>query len=53
MKENLLPKINNPDDLRKLSVDQLPLLAKELREFIIAIVAKKEGHLGASLGVVE
>ena len=53
MKENLLPKINNPNDLRKLSVDQLPLLAKELREFIIAIVAKKEGHLGASLGVVE
>ena len=53
MKENLLPKINNPDDLRKLSVDQLPLLAKELRSFIIAIVAKKEGHLGASLGVVE
>ena len=53
MKENLLPKINNPNDLRKLSVDQLPQLAKELREFIIDIISKKEGHLGASLGVIE
>lgn len=31
----------------------MPLLAKELRDFIIDIVATKEGHLGASLGVVE
>ena len=51
--ENLLSKINNPTDLRKLSENQLPQLAKELREFIINIVSKKEGHLGASLGVVE
>lgn len=34
-------------------MDQLPQLVKELREFIIDIVATKEGHLGASLGVVE
>jgi 1-deoxy-D-xylulose-5-phosphate synthase len=39
--------------LRKLSPTELPVLAKELREFIIDIVATKEGHLGASLGVVE
>lgn len=32
---------------------QLPQLATELREFIINIVATKEGHLGASLGVIE
>jgi 1-deoxy-D-xylulose-5-phosphate synthase len=51
--ENLLLKINNPTDLRKLSENQLPQLAKELRDFIIDIVSKKEGHLGASLGVVE
>ena len=51
--ENLLSKINNPTDLRKLSENQLPQLAKELRDFIIDIVSKKEGHLGASLGVVE
>ncbi len=48
-----LDHINVPKDLRQLSVDDLPQLAKELREFIINIVATKEGHLGASLGVVE
>lgn len=53
MDSDLLVHINAPADLRKLSVTQLPLLARELREFIIDIVATKEGHLGASLGVVE
>ena len=53
MPENLLSTINNPTDLRKLEKSQLPELAKELREFIIDIVSTKEGHLGASLGVVE
>ena len=49
----LLDTIKLPEDLRNLSKSQLPQLAKELREFIINIVATKEGHLGASLGVVE
>lgn len=53
MTENLLSQIENPSDLRKLSENQLPQLAKELREFIIDIISQKEGHLGASLGVVE
>ncbi|GGK39001.1 MULTISPECIES: 1-deoxy-D-xylulose-5-phosphate synthase [Flavobacteriaceae] len=53
MKANLLAGINNPKDLRKLPKEQLPKIAKELRDFIIDIVATKEGHLGASLGVVE
>ncbi len=53
MQKKLLKNINLPSDIRKLSADDLPLLAKELREFIIDIVATKEGHLGASLGVVE
>ncbi len=53
MKETLLSHIEYPDDLRKLSIDQLPDLAKELRDFVIHIVATKEGHLGASLGVIE
>src|SRR6478735_4431673 len=53
MKSTLLSHINNPKDLRKLDLSQLPELAKELREFIIDIVSVKEGHLGASLGVVE
>ena len=49
----LLDAIKFPSDLRKLTTDQLPKLAKELRAFIIDIVATKQGHLGASLGVVE
>ncbi len=49
----LLDTIQSPKDLRQLNQDDLPQLAQELREFIINIVATKEGHLGASLGVVE
>lgn len=48
-----LKHINVPEDLRQLQPEDLPQLAKELRDFIINIVATKEGHLGASLGVVE
>lgn len=48
-----LKNIENPKDLRRLEPSELPQLAKELRDFIIDIVATKEGHLGASLGVVE
>ncbi|WP_435413963.1 1-deoxy-D-xylulose-5-phosphate synthase [Polaribacter aestuariivivens] len=51
--KNLLDHISNPEDLRKLNRTQLPQLAKELRDFIIDIVSTKEGHLGASLGIVE
>ncbi|WP_299271852.1 1-deoxy-D-xylulose-5-phosphate synthase [uncultured Psychroserpens sp.] len=53
MQKRLLDHINFPKDLRQLQPNDLPQLAKELREFIINIVATKEGHLGASLGVVE
>jgi 1-deoxy-D-xylulose-5-phosphate synthase len=53
MKSNLLQTINNPADLRQLDEAQLLQVAQELRSFIIGIVAVKEGHLGASLGVVE
>jgi 1-deoxy-D-xylulose-5-phosphate synthase len=53
MKSNLLESIYSPIDLRQLDEAQLPQLAQELRDFIINIVATKEGHLGASLGVVE
>jgi 1-deoxy-D-xylulose-5-phosphate synthase len=51
--KKLLSHINSPHDLRKLSKEALPQVAQELREFIIDIVSVKEGHLGASLGVVE
>jgi 1-deoxy-D-xylulose-5-phosphate synthase len=49
----LLSNINSPKDLRQLDPNQLEQLAGELREFIIDIVSTKEGHLGASLGVIE
>lgn len=49
----LLEQIKDPSDLRKLSIAQLEDLAVEIRRFIIDVVATKEGHLGASLGVVE
>lgn len=53
MSENLLQNINSPKDLRQIPEKDLPQLARELRDFIIDIVSAKEGHLGASLGVVE
>ncbi|MBR9757609.1 MAG: 1-deoxy-D-xylulose-5-phosphate synthase [Algicola sp.] len=51
--KNILNNIQTPKDLRELAKIKLPQLAQELRQFIIDIVATKEGHLGASLGVVE
>lgn len=49
----LLDHIDTPQDLKGLSIDELVELTQDLRKFIIDIVATKEGHLGASLGVVE
>ena len=49
MSLELLNSIISTKKLRELSEDNLPQLAKELREFIIDVVATKEGHLGASL----
>ncbi|SEN45680.1 1-deoxy-D-xylulose-5-phosphate synthase [Flavobacterium sp. CF108] len=53
MKSNLLSNIYNPADLRLLKEEQLTEVAQELRQFIIDVVSVKEGHLGASLGVIE
>lgn len=49
----LLDTLNAVEDLRLLKASQLPALASELRSFIIDILSAKQGHLGASLGVVE
>lgn len=51
--QQLLQSINNPDDLKKLDINQLPELCQELRTFIIDELSQNPGHLGASLGVVE
>ena len=53
MKTGILSQINSPADVKKCSSAELLVLAEELRAFIIDIVSTKEGHLGASLGVVE
>jgi 1-deoxy-D-xylulose-5-phosphate synthase len=53
MAQELLSQINDPADLRRFRESELITVAQELREFIIDAVAAKEGHLGASLGVVE
>jgi 1-deoxy-D-xylulose-5-phosphate synthase len=53
MSETLLSQINDSVDLKRFRESELPTIARELRSFIIDIVAAKEGHLGASLGVVE
>ena len=50
---HLLKSINGPQDLQALSADQMPLLASEIREFLVDSVSKTGGHLGPNLGVVE
>ena len=49
----LLNDINSPDDLKKLSREQLHQVCDELRQYIIDVVSVYGGHFGASLGVVE
>ena len=49
----LLDEVRLPADLRRLSLDQLPRLAEEVRQEVIHVVSQTGGHLGAGLGVVE
>jgi 1-deoxy-D-xylulose-5-phosphate synthase len=49
----LLSKINSPDDLKKLKLKELNLLAQEIRRVIVSTVASNGGHLASNLGVVE
>src|SRR5690606_32559018 len=49
----LLPSISTPADLKKLRVDELPALAKEIRQAIFEQVSRTGGHLAPNLGVVE
>lgn len=52
-KGTLLSDINSPEDLRKLPVEKLPQLCQDIRQFILEVISRNPGHLGASLGVVE
>lgn len=49
----LLAAINSPDDLKKISSEQLHQVCDELRQYIIDVVSVYGGHFAASLGVVE
>ncbi|MDD5174757.1 MAG: 1-deoxy-D-xylulose-5-phosphate synthase, partial [Candidatus Omnitrophica bacterium] len=49
----IIDTINSPDDLRKLKLIDLPVLAKEIRHEILSTVSKTGGHLSSSLGAVE
>lgn len=49
----LLESVNYPEDLRTLPEESLPILAHEIREFMIESVSKTGGHLSSSLGAVE
>jgi 1-deoxy-D-xylulose-5-phosphate synthase len=50
---SLLETISSPADVKQLTMPQLELLAQEIREFLIATLAKTGGHLGPNLGMVE
>lgn len=49
----ILNSIDYPSDLKKISIDNLPTLCQEIREFLIENVSKTGGHFAPSLGVVE
>ena len=49
----ILDSINSPADLKALAPEQLDLLASEIRDRVVQVVARNSGHLGSNLGVVE
>ena len=49
----LLQRVNGPDDVKSLALDELETLAAEIREFLINEIMKTGGHFGSNLGVVE
>ncbi len=49
----ILDNINHPNDIHKIPLSDFPLLAEEIREFLIASVSKTGGHLASNLGAVE
>ena len=50
---SLLESVQGPADLKRLAPEQIPILAAEIRDFMVDAVSRTGGHLGPSLGVVE
>lgn len=53
MSDNVLSKVNSPEDLKKLNNEELLPLCQDIREFLIENVSKSGGHLSSNLGTVE
>ena len=49
----ILEKIKKPNDIHKVSLEDFPRLAEEIRSFLIQSVSETGGHLASNLGVVE
>ena len=50
---SLLQTIDSPDDLRQLSIEQLPQVCAELRQFLISSLSTNPGHFASSMGAIE
>ena len=50
---NILNKIHSSEDIKKLKTDELPVLAEEIRHFLVQSISKTGGHLASNLGAVE
>ncbi len=48
-----LDKVNSLDDFKKLNINELDILAEEIRDFLVDVTSKNGGHLSSNLGVVE
>ena len=53
MEYSILDKINSPEDLKRLSIDELPELCAQIRDYMVGECSRNPGHLGSSLGAVE
>ena len=53
MNYQYLPHIDSPADLKKVPRAALPIVAEELRDYLVSVVSKVGGHLASSLGAVE
>ena len=53
MQYEILDKINSPADLKVLPREDIPTLAREIRDFLVTVTEKNGGHLASNLGVVE
>ena len=51
--DKILEKVNSPDDLKKLNIEEKNILAEEIRKIIIEVTSKNGGHVASNLGVVE